>query len=47
MNLEAMNVLKPGEEAQSSFDPKINLMADTMSLNLTNIETALSRSDNT
>lgn len=47
MNLEAMNVLKPGEVAQANFDPKINQMADAMSLNLTNIETALSRSGNT
>jgi hypothetical protein len=39
MNLEAMNVLKPGEVAQPGFDPKINQMADVMSMNLTNIQT--------
>lgn len=47
MNLEAMNVLTPGEQPNANYDPKIGKLADSMSVNLTNIDTALSRSANT
>lgn len=47
MNLEAMTVLTPGEQPSADYDPKINNLANSMSMNLTNIDTALSRSANT